>query len=152
MLMHIRHPWVGLRQQSPHSAQQDKLSCSVACCPLLFRLSLKWQDRYHRGQLLPLGSICMSASLSASFSVSICHPFIVFFPRLLVPSFIPTNTVFLSVLSLYAGWKAARNRKRPLCGKGKVSDGQNVFTIDRNLISAVSVYVGVGWQSSTLAM
>lgn len=66
-------------QQSPRFAQQDKLSCSVLCHPLLFRLSLKWQDRYHKGQPLPLGNICMSARLSASSPISICPSFIVLF-------------------------------------------------------------------------
>lgn len=93
-------------QQSPHSAQQDKLSCSVVCRPLLFRLALKWQDRYHKGQQLPLGNICMSAGLSASFSVSICHPFIVLYSCFLCPSFIPHSTLFLSLIpALWGGWK-----------------------------------------------
>lgn len=91
----ILHPYFTLSHGSihPHSAQKDKLSHSTVCCPFLFGLLLKWQDHYHKGQLLPLGNICMSASLSASFSVSICHSFIVFYPCFLAPSFMLPNTV-----------------------------------------------------------
>lgn len=74
--------------------------------PLLFRLSLKWQDHYHEGQLLPLGNICMSASLSSSSSISICHHFIVLFSCFLIPHFILPDTLVLSlILSLCGGWK-----------------------------------------------
>lgn len=126
--MYILHPcaWICLRQQSPHSAQQDKLSWSVICRLLLFRPSLKWQDHYHKRQLLPLGNICMSASLSASFPVSICHPFIVLFSCFLVPSFILPNTLFLSlILSLYGGQKTMHRlwgTKQDICMKKGTSE------------------------------
>lgn len=42
----------------------------------------------------------MSASLSTSFSVSICHPSNVFYPCFLAPSLTPPNTVRLSLIVL----------------------------------------------------
>lgn len=79
----------------------SRINSPIPLRSVLFRLSLRRQNLYHRGQLLPLGNICMSASLSASFSVSICHPSIVFYPCFLAPSFILPSTVRLSLIVLW---------------------------------------------------
>lgn len=131
-------------QRSPRSAQQNKLSSSVVCHPLLFRLSLKWQDHYHEGLLLPLGNICMSASLSASFSISICHPFIVLFSCFLIPYFILPDTLVLSViLSLCGGWirmDKLRGTKRAMYMKKEKSqrelERQSVLNVDIQTLSS----------------
>lgn len=106
----ILHPCVPVNHASilPHSPQQDNLSRSAVCCPSLFGLLLKWQDHYHKGQLLPLGNICMSTSPSASFSVSICHSFIVFYPCFLLPRLCyPTHPVTHSLVE--NSWSVVRN-------------------------------------------
>lgn len=143
-----------LWQQSSCSAQQDKLSHSVVCRPLLFRLSLKWQDCYHKGQLHPLGNICMSASLSASFSVSICHPFSVLFPCFLISFFfILLNTLSLSfILSLCFGWKrwiSCEEQNRLTIWKQESLKGNqrdkmfSIYCIQTNLIFPAAVYICV---------
>lgn len=150
MLTYILYPcaWICSRQQSPRSAQQDKLSCSVVCRLLLFRPSLKWQDHYHKGQLLPLGNICMSASLSASFPVSICHPFIVLFFFLVFSfplSFYPTRSFcHSSSLCMVHGKQclcvAVRNKTGHLYGWSLKGKQRNVFKMDYKLNSCGCVY------------
>lgn len=79
----------------------------------LFRRLLKWQDHYHKGQLLPLGNICMSASLSASSCLNLSSSHCLIFYFFLVPSFILPSTVFMSLIhSVDAGWKMWKSCKK----------------------------------------
>lgn len=66
----------------------DELSFSTVCHPFLITLMSTWQHYYYTGQLLPLEKIWTSASLSKSFSSSICQPL----SSLLIFSFVSYST------------------------------------------------------------